>query len=444
MFSMMLTKADKPKPPTSPQEAARQPDVGPSRHIDSARSREPDQANQSGGAEAGDAPAVAATEPSQAGIAAPACHATETALVEPELATASADDEATGDPIEAATDVVDPVLTAVVETATPVPPAPTPAPAVAASPVCAAPPAPPADTEMSDVPPAGIVASASGANGASASGANAAAAAANPEIRVSPPALSPQPTPPASSPQATPPAEPIKGPPDAAAPHEPDRALATAQSETPTRPVHAAAPPFTGSPKQPARDPIDRPTGSHPPSDLVAPTRPDGLHLTALLGGHDLGPMVAATAPAAAAKDGTSLAAVTVPLDGLAVEIAARANHGRNRFEIRLDPPELGRIEVRLDIDRSGQITSRLVVDRTETLDVLRRDAHQLERALQDAGLQTANNGLQFTLRDQGFSDRSPSFDRPHGALVDADQPVADGTSVALTLRGNGGVDIRV
>lgn len=84
------------------------------------------------------------------------------------------------------------------------------------------------------------------------------------------------------------------------------------------------------------------------------------------------------------------------------------------------------------------------MVERTETLDVLRRDAHQLERALQDAGLQTANNGLQFTLRDQGSSDRSASFDGPRSAFVDADQPVADSTSVTLTIRGDGGVDIRV
>ena len=86
---------------------------------------------------------------------------------------------------------------------------------------------------------------------------------------------------------------------------------------------------------------------------------------------------------------------------GLAVEIAARAQAGRNRFEIRLDPPELGRIDVRLDVDRSGQVTSRLIVERAETLDLLRRDAPELERALQQAGLKTADNGLQFALRDQ-------------------------------------------
>ena len=78
-----------------------------------------------------------------------------------------------------------------------------------------------------------------------------------------------------------------------------------------------------------------------------------------------------------------------VPIAGLAVEIVARAQDGPKRFEIRLDPPELGRIDVRLDVDHAGKVTSRLVVERAETLDLLRRDAPQLERALQQAGLNT-------------------------------------------------------
>ena len=46
-------------------------------------------------------------------------------------------------------------------------------------------------------------------------------------------------------------------------------------------------------------------------------------------------------------------------------------------------------------------MTSRLIADRSDTLDLLRRDAAGLERALQDAGLKTADNSLQFSLRDQ-------------------------------------------
>ncbi|MEA2977281.1 MAG: flagellar hook-length control protein FliK [Alphaproteobacteria bacterium] len=97
---------------------------------------------------------------------------------------------------------------------------------------------------------------------------------------------------------------------------------------------------------------------------------------------------------------------VAVPLAGLALEISARAQTGKNRFEIRLDPPELGRINVRLDVDRDGHVTSHLLVDRADTLDLLRRDASNLERALQQAGLKTSDNSLQFSLRDQAFSGR--------------------------------------
>ena len=76
-----------------------------------------------------------------------------------------------------------------------------------------------------------------------------------------------------------------------------------------------------------------------------------------------------------------------VPLSGLALEIAASAQSGKSRFEIRLDPAELGRIDVRIDVDRNGQVTSHLTVERPETLSMLRQDAPQLQRALEDAGL---------------------------------------------------------
>src|SRR5262249_50020535 len=107
----------------------------------------------------------------------------------------------------------------------------------------------------------------------------------------------------------------------------------------------------------------------------------------------------APTAPAFVMPPG--LQAAAIPISGVPLEIAGKALAGKNRFEIRLDPPELGRIEVRLDVDHDGNVTSRLTVDRAETLELLRRDASGLERALQDAGLKTSDNGLQFALRDQ-------------------------------------------
>jgi chemotaxis protein MotD len=63
---------------------------------------------------------------------------------------------------------------------------------------------------------------------------------------------------------------------------------------------------------------------------------------------------------------------------------------------------------VRLDVDRGGHVTTRLTVDRVETLDILRRDSANLERALQQAGLKT-DGGLEFSLRDQSLAHRDQS-----------------------------------
>ncbi|MGE3149464.1 MAG: flagellar hook-length control protein FliK [Pseudorhodoplanes sp.] len=134
-----------------------------------------------------------------------------------------------------------------------------------------------------------------------------------------------------------------------------------------------------------------------------------------------------------------------VPITGLGVEIAAQSRNGKSRFEIRLDPPELGRIDVRLDMDRDGRVTSRLVVERSETLDLLRRDAPQLERALEQAGLKTSDNGLQFSLRDQQQQTRQEQSPRMAQMII-ADPEIPDS---ALRQYGRpagqgGGLDIRV
>jgi flagellar hook-length control protein FliK len=136
-----------------------------------------------------------------------------------------------------------------------------------------------------------------------------------------------------------------------------------------------------------------------------------------------------------------------VPLSGVAIEIAGKALSGKNRFEIRLDPPELGRIDVRLDVDRDGNVTSRLTVDRPDTLDLLRRDAAGLERALQDAGLKTANNGLQFSLRDQSMNEQQAGTSPDAAILVATDEslPSNDVIPQRYRLAGQGGgLDIRV
>jgi chemotaxis protein MotD len=136
-----------------------------------------------------------------------------------------------------------------------------------------------------------------------------------------------------------------------------------------------------------------------------------------------------------------------VPLSGLAVEIVAHARDGKNRFEIRLDPPELGRIDVHLHVKSDGTVTSRLVVERAETLDLLRRDAPSLERALQTAGLKTGEHGLEFSLRHHGADREQDGTARGVSRLVIPDdvQPLAaTGSHYGRRLGLGAGLDIRV
>jgi len=157
---------------------------------------------------------------------------------------------------------------------------------------------------------------------------------------------------------------------------------------------------------------------------------------------------IAATQATAAAGPATSAAAVSIA--GLPVAIAARAQAGSNQFDIRLDPPELGRIDVRLDVDSSGQVTSHVTVDRPETLTLLQSQQPQLERALEQAGLKTTENGLQFSLRDQSFAGQNNGGGNaqpgPAQQLVipDANLPPVDTTQIYSRFGVGGGIDITV
>jgi flagellar hook-length control protein FliK len=90
---------------------------------------------------------------------------------------------------------------------------------------------------------------------------------------------------------------------------------------------------------------------------------------------------------------------LTIPAEALAYEIKRHQSNGINRFEIRLEPAELGRIDVRLEVAEDGTTRAHLSADRPETLDLLQRDSRQLERALQSLGLRTDRDALAFSLR---------------------------------------------
>jgi len=184
------------------------------------------------------------------------------------------------------------------------------------------------------------------------------------------------------------------------------------------------------------------------PQTVAAPQTGNGILQTLAAGVSQQQQSAATPADGANAPAQTPPAPMppAVPLAGLAVEIAGRALAGKNRFDIRLDPPELGRIEVRLDVDKNGGITSHVIADRKDTLDLLQRDASGLQRAFEDAGLKTSDNGLQFSLRDQanGGNQNAPA-PQPLQSVPDDEAPLDIVPVTYARIAGTGGgLDIRV
>jgi len=140
-------------------------------------------------------------------------------------------------------------------------------------------------------------------------------------------------------------------------------------------------------------------------------------------------------------------------INSLAVQITRQANLGVNRFQIRMDPPELGRIDVKLEFGRDGRMTANLSVERAETLDLLLRDARALERALAGSGLNTDKDSLNFSLKDQSANefadfkrDAEAGSDQARTSDDDADliSPLDNTIAAYRSLISSTAVDIRI
>lgn len=121
--------------------------------------------------------------------------------------------------------------------------------------------------------------------------------------------------------------------------------------------------------------------------------------------------------------------------------IIERADGRAQRFEIRLDPAELGRVDVRIEIGADRKVHAVLAAHDSAALSDLMRGQRALERALADAGIDLADNGVRFELaRDNGSGSANQQRDT-HGRPAQADvwrrfdamtMPVTEETAVAV------------
>lgn len=121
-------------------------------------------------------------------------------------------------------------------------------------------------------------------------------------------------------------------------------------------------------------------------------------------------PGTSATPGTQAAAAAAQAAAPSVPRppmpvsNQVAIQLHNAAKDDVRRVTIHLRPEAMGKVEVSMEVDQAGRLQAVISAEKAEALDWLRRDAHHLERALQDAGMKMDQQSLSFNLRGDGQS----------------------------------------
>ena len=111
------------------------------------------------------------------------------------------------------------------------------------------------------------------------------------------------------------------------------------------------------------------------------------------------------------------------PAAQVAFSIAQNAGDMPSRIRMQLYPRELGAIEVRLDIQENHRAEVMVRAERPETIELLQRDARELQRALQAAGINVDSGDLSFELggHSAGFHRDDHDAEARHAHVGDTD-----------------------
>ncbi|QIG79683.1 flagellar hook-length control protein FliK [Stakelama tenebrarum] len=118
----------------------------------------------------------------------------------------------------------------------------------------------------------------------------------------------------------------------------------------------------------------------------------------------------ATAAPAGTTAAPAPVAAHDVELDSgsghvgrdLGIAIARKVQNGEDMLRVRMNPGDLGRVEVTLAFDDKGHVQATLKADTQAAIELLRRDAADLGRALDQAGVRADPQNFRFESRSDG------------------------------------------
>lgn len=138
----------------------------------------------------------------------------------------------------------------------------------------------------------------------------------------------------------------------------------------------------------------------------------------------------------------------------LATQMARRLDDGVTRFDLQLNPGDLGRVDVRLEIDAAGGIRAAFTFEDAHAAGELGRRADELQKSLESAGF-NLSGGLTFDIagdrsqgRNPGWADardgRNPTPAAPeHEAGREGPSEITEALS-GRRMAARSGVDIRI
>ncbi|MET3713130.1 flagellar hook-length control protein FliK [Sphingomonas trueperi] len=152
------------------------------------------------------------------------------------------------------------------------------------------------------------------------------------------------------------------------------------------------------------------------------------------------------TAPAAPAAEPVLNARAGELGRSLGVEIARKVDAGEDMLRVRMNPAELGRVEVTLAFDDKGRVQATMRAESQHTLELLRQEAPDLGRALDQAGIRSDASSFRFESRDggtgSGGNGQQASQQQSRGGNQQFHDEPDPQTAAYRPIRGDGQVDL--
>lgn len=180
----------------------------------------------------------------------------------------------------------------------------------------------------------------------------------------------------------------------------------------------------------------------------------DGANNTQLTSGTQQAQQAASSRETSAAQQAQQAQRANLPgsavVDQISVKITKALQTGTDKISIQLKPAELGRVDVKMEMTHDGRVMTVVTAERQETLDMLRRDQSELQRALADAGLQSGD--MEFNLKGQEQQTADKDGGQASGSASGeetaeaADEAAPDGAVLSAWESGiyfNGRLDLR-